>query len=295
MDNQSEKKQIDDKQESGLEMLDMENIGKKKKPKVTVFDYIRYAIMIVAAVVFVVSGYKIYDILSEYSKGENTYEQVAKEYEKDEVTEEAVFVAGDTEVKEEGFVRYNPDFTSLQQANPDVIGWIQFEGIPEINYPVLKHPDDNDFYLKKMWNKEENTAGSIFMDVNNTADFLDSNTFIYGHNMKNLSMFGRLKEYKEQAFFYGKEFFWIYTPTANYRYQIFSVHESKLDSGQFKTFEEPSPEFGDYLVQSVEASRYKIDVPVADVDKVITLSTCTPRGDNWRLLVQAKLVGAEYK
>lgn len=292
MKKQEENIKTETMEDDGLEMLNMEDIGKKVKPKNTVFDYIRYGIMLVAAIIFVVSGYEIYSILREYSKGEETYEQVIAEFEQDEVT--AVAVTGQV-VQAEGFVKYNPDFASLQQANADVIGWIQFEGIPEINYPILKHPSDNDFYLKKMWNKEENTAGSIFADVNNSADFQDANTFIYGHNMKNLSMFGRLKEYKEQAFFQGKEFFWIYTPTANYQYQIFSIHESKVDSGMFRTFQEAGDEFTQYVTAAKEASRYVIDVPVSGMDKIVTLSTCTPRGDNWRLLVQAKLVGIEYK
>ncbi len=294
MKNQAEEiKKTENKDTDGLEMLNMDDIGKKKRPKATVFDYVRYGIMLAAAIVFVVAGYNIYSILKEYSKGEKTYEQVIAEFEQDEVTGAVVEATGEV-VQAEGFVRYYPNFASLQTANSDVIGWIQFEGIAEINYPILQHPSDNDFYLKKMWNKEENTAGSIFADVNNSSDFQDANTFIYGHNMKNLSMFGRLKEYKEQAFFAGKEFFWIYTPTANYKYQIYSVHESKVDSGMFKTFEEPSDEFTQYVTQSKEASRYNIDVEVTGEDKIVTLSTCTPRGDNWRLLVQAKLVGTEY-
>lgn len=280
--------------DDGLEMLNMEDIGKKTKPKATLFDYVRYGIMVIAGIIFIVSGYEIYSILREYSKGEKTYEQVIADFEQDDVTNTAVAVTAQG-VRAEGFVRYYPDFASLQQVNADVIGWIQFEGIEEINYPVLKHESDNNYYLKAMWNKEENTAGSIFVDVYNSADFQDANTFVYGHNMKNLSMFGRLKEYKDQAFFQGKEYFWIYTPTANYQYQIFSVHESKVDSGMFRIFQENSEEFAQYVVEAKEASRYDIDIPVSGSDKIVTLSTCTASGKNWRLLIHAKMVGIEYK
>lgn len=279
-------------EDSGLEMLDMNNIGKKTKRKKTMFDYVRYVIMVVASIVFVVSGYQIYDIISEYAKGEKTYENVMSDF--GDETGQAVETTGAV-VHTEGFVRYNPDFTKLTEANVDVKGWIQFEGIEEINYPILQHTDDNNYYLKKMWNHEENTAGSIFMDVYNTSDFSDYNTFIYGHNMKNLSMFGRLKEYKQEEFYKGKEYFWIYTPTANYQYQIFSVHEVKADGGFFKTFQDTSDEYAYYVQECKKASRYDTGVEVSGEDKIVTLSTCTPTGDNWRFIVHGKLVGTEIK
>lgn len=288
-------KKLKNEEPDTLEMIDMEDVGrkKKKKRKMTVFDYIRYGIMLVAAIVFVVAGYNLYTIFSEYARGEAVYDQVAKDFTDEEVDTE-VEVSGDV-VYPEGFVRSNVDFESLQAQNPDVKGWIQFEGISDINYPVLQHPEDNNFYLKKMWNKEENTAGSIFLDVSNGSAMEDYNTFIYGHNMKNLSMFGHLKEYKDQANFAGKEFFWIYTPTANYRYQIFSIHESKVDSSMFKTYQTGGEEYANYVQEAKAQSLYDTGLEVSGEDRIVTLSTCTSRGNNWRLLIQAKMIGVEYK
>lgn len=285
------KKKITGK-DDGLEMIDMEKIGKKRKRKKNVYDYVRYAIMVVAAVVFVVAGYNLYSIFHEYSKGEETYEQASGNFTKD--TEDKVEAASGDVVVAEGFKKVSVDFDGLQKINPDVKGWIQFEGL-DISYPILQHPTDNDFYLKKMWDKNDNTAGSIFLDVSNTADFEDANTFIYGHNMKNLSMFGHLKEYKDQANYAGKEFFWIYTPTVNYRYQIFSIHETKVDSGMFRTFVMQGDEYTQYITRAKQESRYDTGVAVTGEDQMVTLSTCTAAGDNWRLLVHAKLVGKEVK
>lgn len=287
-----EGKSVSKSKQDDLELLDMESIGKKQKPAKTVFDYVRYGIMLVAAAVFVVAGYNLYSIFSEYARGEETYEKVEQEYTIDDDSDGPVAVTG--EVLNAGFEKTVVDFAKLQQANPDVKGWIQFEAL-DINYPVLQHPSDNDFYLKKMWNKEENTAGSIFLDVANTGNVTDYNTFVYGHNMKNLTMFGQLKQYKDQAFYAGKEYFWIYTPEANFRYQIYSVHESKVDSSMFRTFVTQGPEYTQYVEESKKKSRYDTGVPVSDQDRIVTLSTCTASGDNWRLLVQGKLVGIEYK
>lgn len=275
---------------SGLEMLDMDSINKKRKRKKTPLDYARYGIMAVAIVVFVVAGYNLYSIFHEYGKGEETYENAMQDFTKtEEATGAPVEVTGDVVT---AFQKINVDFASLQQANPDVKGWIQFEGM-DISYPLLQHPDDNDYYLTRMWDKNENTAGSIFMDVYNTDDMSDYNTFIYGHNMKNLSMFGKLKEYKDQANYAGKEYFWIYTPTANYRYQIFSVHEAKVSGNFFKLFLSGGDEYTQYVADSKQDSRYDTGVEVTGEDRIVTLSTCTATGKAWRLLVQGKLVGVE--
>lgn len=273
-----------------LEMVSMADIGKRKKRKKTAFDYVRYGIMAAAIVVFVVAGYNLYSIFSEYSKGEETYDNVADNFTKStENSDGPVEVTGDVVT---AFEKLNVDFASLQQANTDVKGWIQFEGL-DISYPLLQHPSDNNYYLTKMWDKNENTAGSIFMDIFNTDDMSDYNTFIYGHNMKNLSMFGSLKEYKDQANYAGKEYFWIYTPKANYRYQIFSVHEVKVTSNFFKTFLTNGEEYSQYVAEAKKDSRYDTGVEVTGEDKIVTLSTCTASGKDWRLLVQAKLIGVE--
>lgn len=280
--------------EDGLELIDMKKIGKKRKHKrkKNAFDYIRYSVMVIAAVVFVVAGYNLYSIYSEYAKGEQTYEDVTDTYTKDS-GDTVVEATGDV-VAADGFRKVNVDFQSLQKKNPDVKAWIQFEAM-EISYPVLQHPSDNNYYLKKMWDRQDNTAGSIFIDVTNNSDFQDANTFVYGHNMKNLSMFGSLKKYKEKDFYKGKEYFWIYTPEVNYRYVIFSIHEAKVDGGMFRTFEQQSDEYLQYLADAKKTSRYDTGIEVGAGDKIVTLSTCTAAGDNWRLLLHGKLIGVEKK
>ena len=92
-------------------------------------------------------------------------------------------------------VTYQPpevDFEELQKMNSDVIGWIEVEAIPEISYPIVRG-EDNDYYLHRTFKKANNSAGSIFVDYRNGQYFGDCNTIVYGHNMKNGSMFGKLK------------------------------------------------------------------------------------------------------
>lgn len=290
--------------DSGLEMMDMNQIDgkkedpkkKKKKPKrkKTKFDYIRYTVMGIAAIVFLFAGYNLWSIYDEYSTGEETYEDALDSFISDgEVTLAAV--TGDVVSTNKEFKKTAINFEEVQKINPHIIGWIQFEGISVINYPILRHPEETNYYLRRMYNHESNTAGSIFVGIENGKEFTDYNTFIYGHNMKNLSMFGRLKKYKDESFFKGKEFFWIYTPKANYRYQIFSIHEAKIDSGNFKTFKGKGETFTEYVTKAKEDSIYDTGVSVTGDERIVTLSTCTARGDKWRLLVQAKLIGIETK
>ena len=87
------------------------------------------------------------------------------------------------------------DFESLQSINPEVIAWIQIPAL-DISYPVAKGTD-NAYYLHHMINGETNKSGSIFMDYHNQEDFTDRNTIIYGHNMRDGSMFGTLEKYQD--------------------------------------------------------------------------------------------------
>ena len=102
------------------------------------------------------------------------------------------------------------DFNGLKAINPEVIGWIQIEGT-SISYPIMKGKD-NDYYLKHTFEGNYNAAGSIFIDYTNNSNFEDCNTIIYGHNMKNGSMFGLLrKHFKDRESVPGR-YIWICTP-----------------------------------------------------------------------------------
>lgn len=98
---------------------------------------------------------------------------------------------------EEGF--FEVDFDGLKAQNPDVAAWIQIPAL-EVSYPVVKGTD-NEYYLHHMFDGQEHKNGSIFIDYHNQADFTDHNTIIYGHNMKNGSMFGTLSRYQEESLY----------------------------------------------------------------------------------------------
>ena len=111
------------------------------------------------------------------------------------------------------------EFQNLRSQNPEMTAWIAFDTL-NISYPVM-HGVDNTYYLTHTFSGKTNSSGSIFMEAGNSGDFTDYHTLLYGHNMKNGSMFGLLKKYRDEEFYSGNEFFIIYLQDRYLRYQIF--------------------------------------------------------------------------
>ncbi|MCI5648428.1 MAG: class B sortase [Fusicatenibacter sp.] len=177
------------------------------------------------------------------------------------------------------------DFESLKGINPDVCGWLYIEAL-EISYPVVQGAD-NDTYLHTTYEGKSNYAGSIFMDYQNSSTLDDCNTIIYGHNMKNLSMFGKLKQIKEQEKYKESIYFWILTPDENYRYQIYTAFYTEADGDVYTLFSQSGEEFRNYLEQMAGCSGIPVEVPEFDErSRVVTLSTCAARDSSQRFVVQ---------
>lgn len=200
-------------------------------------------------------------------------------------TEEGEVVSPDSPIT------YPPvvDFAQLQAINPDVVGWIQMEAVPTINYPLLKGRD-NDHYLHTTVMGTENFAGSVFLDASNSGDFTDPNTIIYGHNMKNGSMFGKLKWLLERGKYKNSRYFWIATPQGTYLYEIFSMQYVNAVSDTYTLFPEHDENFQNYVINM--ANRSRVNMGAQDLgmyDRVITLSTCTSN-DDIRFVVQGRWI-----
>ena len=181
------------------------------------------------------------------------------------------------------------DMEALTAINPDIVGWLHFENM-DISYPVLL-AEDNDKYLHTSYDGTAVRAGSIFMDCNNTGDFQDSHTILYGHNMKNGSMFGQLKSYRDVSFYQGHEYFQIITGDHIYRYMIFAYEDIPETSFVYQVPFGRSLEFDQFLDEIRQISMISPDINVSREDVVITLSTCSTTGR--RFVVHAVRIG-EY-
>lgn len=177
----------------------------------------------------------------------------------------------------------NPvDFAELQGINPEIIGWIRV-GAVNISYPVCQ-AKDNDYYLHRTFKKVDNFAGCIFENCDNSPFFTDHNTIIYGHNMKNGSMFGQLKKFSEQETVDRNPYFWIFTKDFIFQYRIFSSSiVSKIGDPYIIRF--AREDFRKFIDKSIESSDVKCgDVRVSEDDRIVTLSTCTGNDATRRIL-----------
>lgn len=186
----------------------------------------------------------------------------------------------------------NVDFAGLQSQYKDIIGYIEFETMPVISYPVF-YQEGTDYYLKHNRNGVAIISGEIYVEGQIKDGHSRTNTIIYGHNMRNGSMFGSLRKYKDQAYYTGNEFFWYYTPKGKYRYQMFSLYDTLYDSDTFSWFEAPGEAYTSYLQKMKANSKYDTGVTPNPTDEIITLCTCTSAGGNYRWVIQARLVYKE--
>lgn len=169
--------------------------------------------------------------------------------------------------------RISVNWPELKIVNEDIVAWIQLPAV-SISYPVLQG-EDNTYYLHRSAEKEELFAGSIFMDSFNSPYFDNFNTILYGHNMRDGSMFAKLKDYNAQETLDSCPYFWIYTQNADYLYQIFSVHTAQTGGKAYIVRFKDSKEYTDWLQEISDSTSVKANVSVLDGDKVVTLSTCT--------------------
>lgn len=168
-----------------------------------VIKSVRILLSLLLAATFLYSAYKLLDYYFDTQENANLNEEMIEQSVSSISTSVPNNEDSESEITEPPMpVETSPisvDFDTLKEANEDVIGWLYCEDTP-INYPVLQS-DDNSYYLRRLVNGEWNVAGSLFMDYRNNLSNNDWNTVIYGHNMKNDSMFGTLGKPKAAVVF----------------------------------------------------------------------------------------------
>ena len=163
------------------------------------------------------------------------------------------------------------DFDSLRQISKDACAWLY---APEtgINHPVM-HTYNNDYYLKHQADGTKNKAGALFMDYRNAPALLDRNIIIYGHNLKNRTMFGQLTDFKNAEYCREHPFLYLYVPGHRFRLEVAAAIDT-LDGSDYYRFPVSWSEWQEMLAEAVERSAYDFGVQVKETDHFITLSTC---------------------
>ena len=169
--------------------------------------------------------------------------------------------------------KYNIDFATLKEKNSDTVGFLKVNGTNIEN--IVVKGNDNSYYLKHNFDKEYNTAGWIFADYKNKLDGTDKNIVVYGHNMRDNSMFGSLKDVITEEWYNNEENKYITFVTENdyQTYQVFSVYQIKTEDYYTKT-EFKSNEFPEFIDTITKRSKKDFGINVSKEDTILTLSTC---------------------
>ncbi|MGN0143467.1 MAG: class B sortase [Clostridium sp.] len=224
---------------------------------------IKFIINMILVGVISICGYKVLDKNVKYKKADEVYEFIRNEKE---------------DVEQGGF----------QIENDDYRGWIKINNT-NIDYPILQG-NDNIYYLDKDMNGEYLISGSIFMNYANNG-FEDKITVLFGHNMKNGTMFADLNKYKQKDFFYGNNNIGIETNNGDYlEYEVFSVYVTDAKENYIKTNFVNENEQKEFLDKIQNKSLYQSDIEIDEDDKIITLSTCSYEFNDARLVVHGRLL-----
>lgn len=205
-------------------------------------------------------------------------------------------------------IKFNPDhcpisvdFEELQEINPEIVAWIYCED-SVIDYPVC-HGADDEYYLSHSYDRKWKASGSIFLETANQPDFSDSNFILYGHHMKNKSMFATLSYWAEQEYYEAHPFMWLLTPEKTYRIDLFAGYVTDALSETYTVFQGYAEALTPYLERAWQQSDFEADLPevkellakdeVSD-QKFIVLSTCEYSFKNARYVLHGRLVEIEH-
>lgn len=225
----------------------------KKKSKILV-TFIQ--IVLIAVIIF--SGIKIIEWIKSNKKNKDIMSEI----------KENVVINNEMDLNNE---EYKIDFVKLKQKNSDAIAWIKVNGT-DIDFPVVKGTD-NSYYLTHNFDKEKNKAGWIFADYRNKFDGTDKNIIIYGHNMKNGSMFASLKDVIKEEWYNNEnnKYIALITENENCKYQVFSVYQTETEEYYLQT---NISNFKEFVEKIKGRSKKNFNVDIKETDSILTLSTC---------------------
>jgi len=248
-----------------------------KKIKITVCVVLAFCFIAVIAY----SGYQIWQIQSNYNQEARIHDQLM------------IYKPSLPQTPGDGVFapKVNQAVVDMQARYPDAVGWITIPNT-KIDYPFVQ-ATDNDFYLHRDLDKNYLYTGTVFMDYRNHKDFSDFNTIIFGHHMKNGSMFGTLQDFNDQSFFNANKTGTIFLADKTYTIEFFAWIVLKPNDAQIY-----DPTIVDvtnrqaFLDHAKSMARYYRDLGVTPDDHLVTLSTCNYEFDNAREVLIGRLAEA---
>ncbi len=250
--------------------------SKSKKIKITLA--VIFSVSLISAITYLI----IYFL--NLNKDEQVYEEIRQEVISEEKTEEAPPINNAVIDK----------IKKMQQENSDVKAWIQIEGT-NINYPLLQ-ANDNDYYLTHNYKKQYASSGSIFINNNCNIKNQNSNVIIYGHYMKNGTMFADLWKYEKKDFYQKHPIVKITTDESEAEYEIIVAFKSRVfyqdEKNVFRFYKyynfENEEQYNEYINNCKKIQFYDTEKQAQFGEQLITLVTCEYSQQNGRMVVVAK-------
>lgn len=223
-------------------------------------------LLIICIFIFCISTWKLYGYYRSYKKAKDTYSKIAKENVKISKNERKI------------------DFKKLKSQNQDIAGWIYIRGTT-IDYPIVQGKD-NEEYLHWDFNKKKSSSGTIFLDNNCKKDFTSDNNIIYGHHMKNGTMFAQLLKFREKSFLKKHNEIMIFTPDRTIHLKVISAYAQKAQNKIPVTFANDKQKKA-YIKKIESMSEQTIKTSRINDSHIYTFVTCSYEGEDNRTYVHA--------
>lgn len=246
------------------------------------------AVMVLLGMIFCVAAVRIVMYYQDMHKSENYAQrlQEAVVQQADAETADRDDPGEKKDTAEEVRIPEQIDFGSLQQISTDAKAWIFSPGT-RINY-VIAQAQDNDYYLHRLLDGTEAKAGTLFVDYCNQGDFSDWNTIVYGHHMKNGSMFASLMNYQSQSYYMEHPVMYLYLPEHRYRLELIAGYTTGTEDPIYTIPQTPA-EKQQLAETAMKKSDFRAETAVEEKDRLVTLSTCSYSYDDARYVVIAKI------
>ena len=250
---------------------------------------LRIVAILICLGIIIYEAISLYNDNKEYSIADSEYERLLKN--NTHVATEKKEQHADQE--EEGYPDLAISYGTLKAINQDFVCWLYFPYF-DISYPVVQE-QEIDQYLKRTFDGTHNNAGCLFIDILSNPDFCGMHDIIFGHNMRNGSMFGKLKQLSQtddRNAIKTNPFIYVYTEKAVYKYEIFAYYVTTVGSDAYAVVT-TDEEYDDFLKYIQKNTIYQIptDLNLADRPSVLTLSTCSGQtGSGRRFVIHAAKV-----
>lgn len=248
---------------------------------------IKRVVLLIVVTIFLYSGFQLAQYYYDGYVSSKLNERMKQQYKAAQKVQQGQNAIDQEELTEEQLEQqYKEKFDQLRDINSDIVGWISIENTG-VDYPVVQS-SNNEYYLNHNVEHQSSARGSIFMDYRNNNVNDNIHTVIYGHHMKDGSMFGELSKYKHAAYYDEHSTITVEGPEGLSKWQIFSVYVYSPEDQFFEYEFADDEQYNAYLEKISKKSSYDTEVEVNSDDQLLTLVTCTYEITDARFIIHAK-------